>query len=111
MSFKNLEHFLLKEEIIVKFEMESSEKFAKKSPEPLASLAKAYAEGVIASLKKEENDERSRPEWLHLNHLLDVVRLDKLMTKDFDFKHFYCEYGKYEMRELVEVTKKNTARL
>lgn len=110
-SFRNLEHFLLKEEVIVKFEMDSSEKNAQKSNEGLNSLAKSYAEGVIAGLKKEEGDERSRPEWIHLNHLLDVVRLDKLMTKDFDFKHFYCEYGKYEMRELVELTKKNTAKL
>lgn len=40
-------------------------------------------------------DEKSRPEWIHVNHLLDVVKLDALMTKDFDFKHYYCEYGKY----------------
>ena len=46
-----------------------------------------------------------------MNHLIDVVRLDKLMTKDFDFKHYYCEYGKYEMRDLVELTKKNVAKL
>ena len=42
---------------------------------------------------------------------MDVARLEKLMTKDFDFKHFYCEYGKYEMKELVDLTKKNTAKL
>lgn len=42
---------------------------------------------------------------------MDVVRLDQLMTKDFDFKHYYCEYGKYEMRDLVELTKKNMAKL
>ena len=33
------------------------------------------------------------------------------MTKDFDFKHYYCEYGKYEMKELVELTKKNLAKI
>ncbi len=33
------------------------------------------------------------------------------MTKDFDFKHYYCEYGKYEMKELTEATKKNLAKL
>lgn len=42
---------------------------------------------------------------------MDVVRLDTLMTKDFDFKHYYCEYGKYEMRELIDITKKNLANL
>ena len=55
----------------------------------------------MALLKKDETDEKNRPEWNHLNHLMDVVRLDELMTKDFDFKHYYCEYGKYEMKELV----------
>lgn len=33
------------------------------------------------------------------------------MTKDFDFKHYYCEYGKYEMKELVDVTRKNLAKM
>lgn len=42
---------------------------------------------------------------------MDVVRLDELMTKDFDFKHYYCEYGKYQMRELVEITKKHANKL
>lgn len=41
-SYKNLEHFLLKEEVIVKFEMESSEKFAQVSNESLGSLVRAY---------------------------------------------------------------------
>lgn len=27
------------------------------------------------------------------------------MTQDFDFKHYYCEYGKYEMKELVDYVK------
>ena len=27
------------------------------------------------------------------------------MTKDFDFKHYFCEFGKYEMKELVESVK------
>ena len=65
----------------------------------------------MASVKKEELDEKSRPEWIHLCHLLDTVRLDSLMTKDFDFKHYYCEYGKYEMKELTELTRKNLAKL
>lgn len=46
-----------------------------------------------------------------MNHLLDVLRLDQLMTKDFDFKHYYCEYGKYEMRELSEMTKKKIGKI
>jgi hypothetical protein len=110
-SFKNLEHFLLKEDVIVKYEMDNSEKFAQNSNEPLGQLVKAYCEGVAATVKKEELDEKNRPEWIHMNHLLDVVRLDALMTKDFDFKHYYCEYGKYEMKELVEVTRKNLSKL
>lgn len=110
-SFKNLEHFLLKEQIIVKFEMESSEKYAQESKDSLANLVRAYCEGVIASIKKEELDEKSRPEWIHLNHLMDVVKIDSLLTKDFDFKHYYCEYGKYEMKELVDVSKKNLTKL
>lgn len=28
--------------------------------------------------------------------------IEKLMTQDFDFKHYYCEYGKYEMKELID---------
>lgn len=27
------------------------------------------------------------------------------MTQDFDFKHYYCEYGKYEMKELIDVVR------
>ena len=46
-------HFLLKEEVIVRFEMSNSEKFAQITNEPLPSLVKAYCEGVIANIKKE----------------------------------------------------------
>jgi hypothetical protein len=91
--------------------MDSSEKFAQNSNEPLPQLVKAYCEVVLALLKKEELDEKNRPEWIQINHLLDVVNLDQVMTKDFDFKHYYCEYGKYEMKELVEFTKKNISKL
>jgi len=52
---------LLKEEIIVKFEMESSEKFSQPSNEVFSSLVKAYCEGVMASIKKDELDEKNRP--------------------------------------------------
>ena len=27
------------------------------------------------------------------------------MTKDFDFKHYFCEFGKYEMKDLIENVK------
>lgn len=91
--------------------MDNSEKLAQVSHDSLANLVKVYCEGVIAGLKKDELDEKSRPEWNHINHLIDVVRIDQLMTKDFDFKHYYCEYGKYEMKELTEATKKNLAKL
>lgn len=91
--------------------MESSEKFAQATNESLGNLVRAYCEVVIGSIKKEELDEKSRPEWIHLNHLLDAVKLDSLLTKDFDFKHYYCEYGKYEMKELVELTRKNISKL
>lgn len=56
----------------------------------------------MAAIKKDELDEKNRTEWIHLSHLLDILALDKLMTQDFDFKHYYCEYGKYEMKELAE---------
>lgn len=101
----------MKEEVIVKFEMESSEKFAQAGNDTLVNLVRAYCEGVIAAMKKEELDEKSRPEWIHINHLLDAVKLDSLLTKDFDFKHYYCEYGKYEMKELVDLTRKNISKL
>jgi hypothetical protein len=91
--------------------MESSEKFAQNTNESLGNLVRAYCEGVMAALKKDELDEKSRPEWIHLSHLLDAVKLDSLMTKDFDFKHYYCEYGKYEMKELVDLTRKNISKL
>lgn len=91
--------------------MESSEKYAQASNEPLPSLVKAYCEGVLALIKKDEFDEKSRPEWIHLNHLLDVVKIDSLLTKDFDFKHYYCEYGKHEMKELVDLSRKNLNKL
>lgn len=37
--------------------------------------------------------------------------LDKLLTYDFDFKHYYCDYGKYDMKELVNLTKKRLKEL
>jgi hypothetical protein len=33
---------------------------------------------------------------------LDIIDIDNLMTKEFDFKHYFCEFGKYEMKELTE---------
>ena len=91
--------------------MQNSQKLSQPSNEALPSLAKAYSEAVMVTIKKEQLDQKCRPEWIHINHLLDAVSLDKLMTKDFDFKHYYCEYGKYEMKELVELTKKNLAKI
>lgn len=70
--------------------MESNEKFGQPSNDSLTGLVRTYCEGTLAALKKEEAEERNRQEWNHLNHLMDVVRLDQLMTKDFDFKHYYC---------------------
>ena len=72
---------------------------------------KTFCEAIIGGMKKDELDEKSRPEWNHINHLLDVLRLDTLMTKDFDFKHYYCEYGKYEMKDLMQVSKTHLAKL
>lgn len=71
-------------------------------PETLSFLLKVYSESAMAAIKKDELDEKNRTEWIHLSHLLDILALDKLMTQDFDFKHYYCEYGKYEMKELAE---------
>lgn len=53
-------------------------------------------------------DEKNRQEWIHLSHLMDIAIIDKLMSEDFDFKHYYNEFGKYEMKELIEnVNKRN----
>ena len=51
-------------------------------------------------------DEKTRYEWIHISHVMDVSQLDQLMTQDFDFKHYYCEYGKYEVKELASIVKK-----
>ena len=63
---------------------------------------KDYAIMNSELLKKEGIDERQRQDWIHLSHVLDVSILEKLMTQEFDFKHYYCEYGKYEIKELVD---------
>jgi hypothetical protein len=89
----------------------NSEKIAQPSNDNLQSLVRAYCESVMVVLKKEELEEKSRQEWIQLNHLIDAVRIEELLTKDFDFKHYYCEYGKYEMKELVEASRKNLAKL
>lgn len=52
-----------------------------------------------------------RQEWIHLSHVIDVANVDKLMTQDFDFKHYYCEYGKYEIKELIEYVKQRARSL
>lgn len=59
---------------------------------------KNYCEALNQTLQKYADDEKVRAEWIHENHLLDIVELDTLMTKDFDFKHYFCEFGKYEMK-------------
>lgn len=33
------------------------------------------------------------------------------MTKDFDFKHYFCEFGKYDMKELIEKVKNRLKKL
>lgn len=110
-SFKNVEHFLMKEETIVKHELSNIDKMAKKSEESLGELVKNYATLKCELLRKEAIDEKHRQEWIQLSHLLDVGVLEKLMTQDFDFKHYYCEYGKYEMKELSELVRKRISSL
>ena len=101
-SFEHVEHFLVKEETIVNFELENAQKRAEKSNENLGDQVKDYAIMNSELLKKEGVDERQRQDWIHLSHVLDVAILEKLMTQEFDFKHYYCEYGKYEIKELVD---------
>lgn len=84
---------------------------AKKSDENLKELVNNYATLKCELLRKESVDEKHRQDWIHLSHLLDVGVLDKLMTQDFDFKHYYCEYGKYEMKELTEMVRKRVSSL
>lgn len=110
-SFKNVEHFFMKEETIVKHELSNIDEMAKKSEESLEELVKSYAILKCELLRKEAIDEKHRQEWIHLSHLLDVGVLKKLMNQDFDFKHYYCEYGKYEMKELVELVRKRISSL
>ena len=110
-SFKNVEHFLTKEETIVKHELSNIDKMAKKSEESLKGLVNSYATLKCELLRKEPIDEKHRQDWIQLSHLLDVGVLDKLMVQDFDFKHYYCEYGKYEMKELVELVRKRVSSL
>lgn len=57
-----------------------------------------YVNFRLESLSKEILDESKRQEWIHLCHLMDIIKLDKLLTQEFDFKHYYCDYGKYEMK-------------
>lgn len=56
MAFKNVEHFLLKEQVIVRFEMESNEKYAQNSNDSLGGLVRAYCESTMTLIKKEELD-------------------------------------------------------
>ena len=85
--------------------MSSIDKIAKKSQESLGKLINDYAVMKYEILRKESLDEKHRQDWIHLSHLLDVSIIDKLMTQDFDFKHYYCDYGKFEMKELCEKVK------
>jgi len=50
-------------------------------------------------------NEKNRMEWIQLSHLMDIIYLQTLMNENFDFKHYYNEFGKYEMKELVEKVK------
>lgn len=52
-SFKNVEHFLIKEETIVRYELSNIEKIAKNTQEPLNSQIKNYAQIKVELLKKE----------------------------------------------------------
>ena len=59
----------------------------------------------------EQFDEKNRPTWIHLAHIMDVTRLNKLMNEEFDFKHYYNDFGKMEMKELVDKVKGKTKTL
>ena len=104
-SYKSLAHFLLKEEVVVTYELENCKKIKAESAENLRSLVRSYCEALNQMLLKYGDDEKMRAEWIHESHLLDIVDLDNLMNKDFDFKHYFCEFGKYEMKELIESVK------
>lgn len=57
--------------------------------------AKRYIDMMIDMLGKDSADEKARQNWIRLGHLMDVCQIDKLMTPSFDFKHYFCDYGKY----------------
>lgn len=87
------------------FQLANVEKVSQKSNQSLKSLVKSYAELKSDQLKKEGVDEKVRQEWIHLSHVIDVGAIQKLMTQQFDFKHYYCEYGKYEMKDLIDMVR------
>lgn len=60
----------------------------KNSGESYTNLVKQYNTMVIESIGK-DLDEKYRPDWIHMSHLMDIAILDKLMTEEFDFKHYY----------------------
>jgi hypothetical protein len=49
-SFKNLAHFLLKEEVVVTYELDNCKKMRVESAENLKSLVKSYCESLNLSL-------------------------------------------------------------
>lgn len=81
------------------------DKVSEKSEQSLNSLVKEYVSLRLQQLP-DSPDEKTRQEWIHISHVMDVAQLDQLMTQDFDFKHYYCEYGKYEVKELASIVKK-----
>jgi hypothetical protein len=52
----------------------------KNSGESYTNLVKQYNTMVIESIGK-DLDEKYRPDWIHMSHLMDIAILDKLMTE------------------------------
>ena len=79
----------------MRFELGTTQKYAKASNEAVRSQAKRYIDMTLELLGKDNADEKVRQNWIRLGHLMDVCEIDKLMMPSFDFKHYFCDYGKY----------------
>jgi hypothetical protein len=55
-SYKSLAHFLLKEEVVVTYELENCKKIKSESAENLKSLVKNYCEALNGTLQKYGED-------------------------------------------------------
>jgi hypothetical protein len=44
-------------------------------------LVKKYSLDLIDTFKKDELDEKTRQDWIHISHMVDIIKIDEIMTK------------------------------